>query len=481
MRRHAVWHCRLWILTVLFSLFAPGPVFGQTTSLTLSSGTTALSGTVTLPLNLTVPSGNSNPVALQWVVSYAPGDVVSLNIAAGSVLTASAKTLSCNAISGFTTCLATGMNSNSIGDGTVAVITVTLATSTSGPSVPVSIVNTLGVLAGGTAATVSGVGGTITVQQPNPVPTISSLSPSSAAAGSAGLTLTVNGTGFVGGSVVNWSGSIGSTVFVIALATTFVSTTQLQAVVPASDISSAATVQVTVFNPSPGGGTSTASPFTINPASLMIAKTHAGNFTQGLTGATYTVTVSNQAGAGITSGVVTVTETVPSGLTLVSMVGAGWTCPGGNTCTRSDALNGGASYPQITVTVNVAATAPPLVTNQASVSGGGSPQASAGDSTVIAAVPGQVTLTSPANGATSQSRTPTLSWSASSGATAYDLYLGTSNPPGLYQQNLSGTSYGVTTALNGGTTYYWNVVAKNSAGSAPASGTWSFATAVSGR
>ncbi len=93
------------------------------------------------------------------------------------------------------------------------------------------------------------------------------------------------------------------------------------------------------------------------------------------------------------------------------------------------------------------------------------------------AVPGQVTLTSPSSGATGQSTTPTLSWSASSNATSYDLYLGTSNSPPVYVQNLLGTSFSVTTALTAGSTYYWNVVAKNSAGSAPASGTWSFTTA----
>src|SRR5207247_2143881 len=73
-------------------------------------------------------------------------------------------------------------------------------------------------------------------------------------------------------------------------------------------------------------------------------------------------------------------------------------------------------------------------------------------------LPGQVTLTSPGNGATNQSTTPTLSWSGSSNATSYDLYLGTSNPPPVYAQNLSGTSKVVSTALNAAATYFWNVV-----------------------
>jgi hypothetical protein len=109
---------------------------------------------------------------------------------------------------------------------------------------------------------------------------------------------------------------------------------------------------------------------------LSIAKSHSGNFTQGQANAVYTVTVSNQAGASPTSGAVTVTENVPTGLTLASMAGTGWTCPSsGNTCTRSDSLIGGSSYPAITVAVNVASNAPASVTNSVTLSGGGDPNA----------------------------------------------------------------------------------------------------------
>ena len=120
-----------------------------------------------------------------------------------------------------------------------------------------------------------------------------------------------------------------------------------------------------------------------NPTpALSIAKTHVGNFTQGQQAATYTVTVSNAAGAAPTSGSVTVTDTLPSGLTLSSMTGTGWSCTS-NTCTRSDALNAGASYPVVTVTVNVGAGASSPQVNSVSVSGGGSTSASATSSTII--------------------------------------------------------------------------------------------------
>lgn len=119
-----------------------------------------------------------------------------------------------------------------------------------------------------------------------------------------------------------------------------------------------------------------------------ISKTHTGNFNVGQNNATYTVTVSNQSGPGVgtTSGTVTVTEKVPGGMTLVSMSGDGWNCPnqGSNTCTRSDGLFSGQSYPPITVTVNVVTTAQTSLTNQVTVSGGGATAAAtANDATNI--------------------------------------------------------------------------------------------------
>ncbi|MDX2030531.1 MAG: PKD domain-containing protein [Blastocatellia bacterium] len=93
------------------------------------------------------------------------------------------------------------------------------------------------------------------VNAPNPVPTITSLSPNTAVEGGAGFTLTVNGTGFVNGSAVRWDGQ--------ARTTTFVSATQLTAQILASDIIGAGTAAVSVFNPTPGGGVSNMASFAI--------------------------------------------------------------------------------------------------------------------------------------------------------------------------------------------------------------------------
>ena len=123
-----------------------------------------------------------------------------------------------------------------------------------------------------------------------------------------------------------------------------------------------------------------------NP-SLQVSVSHTGNFTQGQNGATYSITVSNASGAGPTVGDVYVSDSVPTGLTKVSMSGPGWICNGGALgppCTRSnDSLSAGVSFPPITVTVNVSASAPSSVVYSATVSGGGSNLSTASDTTTI--------------------------------------------------------------------------------------------------
>ena len=133
------------------------------------------------------------------------------------------------------------------------------------------------------------------------------------------------------------------------------------------------------------------------PPALTILLSHSGNLTQGQASAAYSISLSNSAQAGPTSGAVTVTDTLPAGLTLVAMSGTGWTCQAGAvTCTRSDTLAAGDAYPPVTVTVNVAANASSPQANQVTVSGGGSASASATDFTVISALTSSVTVqTSP--------------------------------------------------------------------------------------
>jgi uncharacterized repeat protein (TIGR01451 family) len=123
---------------------------------------------------------------------------------------------------------------------------------------------------------------------------------------------------------------------------------------------------------------------------LTVAAAHSGSFTQGQSGAVYTITVSNT-GAAPTSGTVTVTDSLPGALAATAMSGAGWSCTLATlTCTRSDVLAAGASYQAVSLTVSVAVGAPASVTNTATVSGGGeinTANDTANDATMIAPAP----------------------------------------------------------------------------------------------
>ena len=97
----------------------------------------------------------------------------------------------------------------------------------------------------------------------NPVPTLTSISPDNTAAGGAEFTLTVDGTNFVASSVVRWDGADRTT--------TLVSSTQLTATIPASDIASVRTAAVTVFNPAPDGGETASLSFDVTVSFVSVA------------------------------------------------------------------------------------------------------------------------------------------------------------------------------------------------------------------
>jgi hypothetical protein len=78
--------------------------------------------------------------------------------------------------------------------------------------------------------------------QPNTGAVLTFLSPADAYAGGAAFTLTVNGIGFVAQTVVQWNGQNRTT--------TYLSTAQVTAAIPASDIATAGTVYINTLNPS---------------------------------------------------------------------------------------------------------------------------------------------------------------------------------------------------------------------------------------
>jgi|SRR5579871_1641744 len=96
----------------------------------------------------------------------------------------------------------------------------------------------------------------VNVVQPNPAPSLTSLKPNSDTHGGPKFQLSIAGSNFVSGAVAQWNGA--------NRATTFVNSGEVIATILATDIAAAGTANVTVKNPSPGGGTSNTLTFTIH-------------------------------------------------------------------------------------------------------------------------------------------------------------------------------------------------------------------------
>jgi hypothetical protein len=166
----------------------------------------------------------------------------------------------------------------------------------------------------------------------NPAPVLNALSPASVITGGQSFMLTVSGSGFVSDSMVLWNGS--------SRPTKFLSTTQLLASISAQDIAQPGVVQVTVSNPTPGGGASAAAAFTI--ANLPC---------------TYAISPGGQAFAAA-GGSGTITVTAGAGCSWTAASTAAWITIGGGTGTG----NGVVSY-QVAANAGGAATASITIAN----------------------------------------------------------------------------------------------------------------------
>jgi uncharacterized repeat protein (TIGR01451 family) len=107
------------------------------------------------------------------------------------------------------------------------------------------------------------------------------------------------------------------------------------------------------------------------PPNLSLAKTAVTNpFTVGQT-AVYNLQVQNAPNAGSTGGAITVTDTLPAGLSFVSATGTDWLCTASGalvTCTYNGGnVPPGGVLPSIALTVRVEGNAPASITNTAQV------------------------------------------------------------------------------------------------------------------
>jgi uncharacterized repeat protein (TIGR01451 family) len=294
-----------------------------------------------------------------------------------------------------------------------------------------------------------------------PAPAITGFSPAS---GPLNGSVTITGTNLVFATNVTFNGT--SAAFTIG------STTQIVATVPAGATSGLIQVQTL------GGTATSSSSFTVGSSTgpdLAISTTHTGNFAQGDIADTYTLVVTNT-GDAASSGTVSVVDALPAELTAVAISGAGWATDLATlTCTRSEALAAGTSYPPITIAVNVDANASANVTNTASVSGGGDTNLTnntANDPTTInpVAAPTAITGTANAIGSTSATLNGAVNPNDRPATVQFQYGTNTSYDSVAF---LAGTVAGVTaqgvsasiTGLLAGTTYHFRVMATNVVGS----------------
>jgi hypothetical protein len=125
----------------------------------------------------------------------------------------------------------------------------------------------------------------------NPVPSISGVDPGTLLQWSDSATVTVTGAGFVNGAVVRLNGT--------PRLTTYHGPSQLTAVIPAASLQQSGTLQLTVFNPAPGGGESGGTALPVHHRVPAVAEASPGGVMQGSDAFTLTLTGSGFAQASV--------------------------------------------------------------------------------------------------------------------------------------------------------------------------------------
>jgi hypothetical protein len=138
-----------------------------------------------------------------------------------------------------------------------------------------------------------GTSNALTLSIVNPVPWLAIVSPASVGPGGPAFTLWAFGANFNAASVVRWNGSDRPTLHAGLSNVRFA----MSAKIPATDIASAGTAQVTVFTPTPGGGTSDPVTVTIEAPPFKLESNPTTQTVPHGSSATYTIAITPQLGS----------------------------------------------------------------------------------------------------------------------------------------------------------------------------------------
>jgi hypothetical protein len=310
------------------------------TQLTASITAADIATAGSFPVTVTNPApGGGTTAAINFAVSNPVPSITTLS-PSGALVGGAAFTLTVNGtgfVNGSTVNFNSSARTTTFVSSTQVTAAITAADVAAAGVFPVAVTNPAP--GGGTSTAVN-------FSVTNPPPTIATIAPTSATAGGAAFTLTVNGTAFVNGATVNFNGG--------AATTTFVSSTKLTAAITAAQIATGGTVNVTVTNPAPGGGTSTAATFTINNPAPTITTIAPIAATTG--GPAFTLTVNG--GSFVASSVVNfngkaevTTFVSPTQLT-AAITGADITTAGTVNVTVTNPAPGGGTSPTATFMIN---------------------------------------------------------------------------------------------------------------------------------
>jgi hypothetical protein len=258
--------------------FKPAASGSRTASVSITDNASGSPQTVSLSGTGMAPEDGLSPTSLAFG-----------NVSIGTTSTAQTATLSNsgNAAMSITSLALTGSNASdfaqtntcgsSVAAGASCTISVTFTPAASGSrTASVSITDN----APGSPQSVS-----LTGAGSNPQPSLTSLSPASAPAGSAAQTLTLNGTNFLASSTVTYNG--------VGHAATFVSSTQLTISLSATDQATGGSYAVVVTNPAPGGGASSPLSFAVNNAAPTLTSLSPASAVVGAASQTLTLNGTN--------------------------------------------------------------------------------------------------------------------------------------------------------------------------------------------